>query len=256
MFILIDLGRHTMNSKMKMIFLLLVLQLNCSLLFPTNNPIDSVYYLTGKVQSKNLLIMLPGRFEKMDTYMKHGFIENVKSSGIGFDIVAVDAHLGYYYSENLIPRLYDDVIVPARHKGYENIWIFGISLGGLGALWLGKDKGENIKGIIVIAPFVGDKEVIDEIKSAGGPAKWLPKEPLAREDYQRGLWIWLKKYAIGAEKLPRLIIGYGLEDEFAYGDDLLAQTIPKDQVFTGSGGHDWETWTGLFNTILKIGNIK
>jgi hypothetical protein len=88
----------------------------------------------------------------------------------------------------------------------------------------------------VIAPFVGDKKEINEIKSAGGPAKWLPKEPFAKEDYKQAIWILLKKYAIDTEKLPRLIIGYGLEEEFTNVDDLLAQMLPKDQVFIGPGG--------------------
>jgi len=245
-----------MNSIVRMTFLLFLFPLNCSLFFPTKTPIDSVQYITGKEQSKSLLIMLPGRFEKMDSFIDHGFIKNLKDSRIGFDVITVDAHLGYYYQENLATRLYEDIILSAKQQGYENIWIFGISLGGLGALWYGKDKCDTINGIIVIAPFVGDKNVIDEIKSAGGPSKWFPKEPLAKGDYQRGLWIWLKKYSIDAENLPKLIIGYGLEDEFAYGDDLLAQILPNNQVFTGPGNHDWDTWTRLFNKIIKSGKIK
>jgi pimeloyl-ACP methyl ester carboxylesterase len=250
------MSMNIMNTLIKTICILCLLSLNCSLLFPTKTPIDSVYYITGNEQSKNLLVMLPGRSEGIDSYAKHEFIKTLKESGIGFDATAVDAHLGYYYQENLIVRLHEDVISPAKRKGYENIWIFGISLGGMGALWYGKDKGEMINGIIAISPFVGDKVVIDEIKAAGGPAKWIPKEPIAKEDYQRGLWVWLKKYAKESESLPKLVLGYGLQDEFAYGDDIVAQMLPNNQVFTVPGSHEWKTWDSLFNMILKSGKIN
>jgi pimeloyl-ACP methyl ester carboxylesterase len=245
-----------MNILIRMICLLCLFSLNCSILFPTKTPIESIYYITGKEQSKSLLVMLPGRSEGIDSYMKHEFIKTLEESGIGFDAVAVNAHPGYYYSENLIQHLHQDVVLPAKQKGYEHIWIFGISLGGLGALWYGKDNSEMINGIIAIAPFVGDAEVIDEIKAAGGPLKWVPKEPIAKGDYQRGLWVWLKKYAKGNESLPKLVIGYGLEDDFAYGDEMLAQMLPNNQVFTVPGSHDWNTWGRLFEMILELGKIN
>jgi pimeloyl-ACP methyl ester carboxylesterase len=245
-----------MKTLIRILCLFFLFLLSCSLLFPTRTPIDSVYYVTGKVQSKSLLVMLPGRFEGMDAFVKHGFIEKLKDSGTGFDAVLVDAHLGYYYKENLIIRLYEDVVKPAKQKGYENIWIFGISMGGLGALWYGKDKGETINGILAIAPFVGDKDVIDEIKTAGGPSKWTPGKPISKGDYQRGLWVWLRKYAVKNENLPKLILGYGLDDGFADGDDLVGQMLQKNQVFTVSGSHDWDTWNRLLDMILKSGILN
>ena len=225
---------------------------SCALLYPARTPMDSVRYITGNEQSKNLLVLLPGRGEKLNSYLKHGFINALKESGADFDAQAVDAQLGYYYQENLIPRLYEDVIKPAKHDGYENIWLFGISLGGLGTLWYGKDKGETINGIIAIAPFVGDRDVIDEIIGAGGPTAWTQAEPAAEGDYQRPLWAWLKKYSAKDNNLPKLILGYGLEDEFARGNNLLAEMLPAEQVFTLPGGHDWDTWRRLFNAILNL----
>ena len=243
------------NTLIKIIFSLCLLQLNCALLYPAKTPMDSRYYITSQKQSTNLLVMLPGRGEKIDSYMIHGFIDLLKESGLGFDAVTVDATLGYYYQETLIERLYEDVIVPAGKNGYKNIWIFGISLGGMGSLWYGKNKGETIKGIIVLAPFVGDKDVIDEINNAGGPADWAPTKPAKKSDYQRQLWVWLKKYADTHNNLPKLIMGYGLEDEFAYGDDMLSQILPSNHVFTKPGRHDWKTWRKLFKAILNSGQL-
>jgi hypothetical protein len=42
------------------------------------------------------------------------------------DLVAVDAHLGYYYKRTIIDRLREDVLVPAKVQGYRRIVVVGI----------------------------------------------------------------------------------------------------------------------------------
>ena len=34
-------------------------------------------------------------------------------------------------------------------------------------------------------------------------------------------------------------------------DGMLAEVLPMEQVFTVEGGHDWPTWRGLWEEILK-----
>ena len=225
----------------------------CALLYSTKKPIDTRYYVTGKTPSDSLIIMLPGGGDEPDDFVRNGFIKAVEDSGIHADIIAVDANLGYYFKRNLLPRLQGDVIIPAREKGYKNIWLLGISMGGLGAMIYAKHHPENISGLIVLAPFVGYPAVIKEISNAGGLSKWSPKEPIDKDDYQHDLWKWLKGYTGPEKNHPRLILGYGDKDKFAAGAALLAQVLPKDQVFIVPGCHDWETWGRLFHLILKTG---
>jgi pimeloyl-ACP methyl ester carboxylesterase len=225
----------------------------CSLLYPTKTPIDSVYYRTGKEPSDAIIIMLPGRGDGPEDYVNNGFIKILNESITRPDAIVVDAHFGYYYGRNLIPRLYEDVIIPAGHKGYKNIWLVGISMGGLGALLYAKEHPDTIKGIFVLAPFLGDKDVIQEISHAGGLAKWTPVKSVSADDYQRQLWMWLKGYVEPKKEMPRLVIGWGKDDKFAYTNELLAAALPDSRAYTAPGRHDWDTWANLFRQFLESG---
>ncbi|MBN2039928.1 MAG: alpha/beta hydrolase [Spirochaetes bacterium] len=240
-----------MNKKRNLSFILSFLFLNCSLIYPTTNPIDSFHFITGKNQSKNLIVMLPGRGDRPDDFNKNGFIESIINSGVDSDVIIIDAHVGYYYNRNLIPRLYEDVIVPYRLKGYKNIWMLGISIGGTGTLLYTQQHPGSLSGIILLAPFLGDNEIINEINISGGLKKWTPEEPVSVDDYQRLLWDWLKKYSNPGHNLPKIILGYGRDDKFAFSNKLLSEVLPGNQVYESEGDHDWVTWNRLFNRFLK-----
>lgn len=229
--------------------------LGCSLMYPTKKPIDTIQYMTGKERAENLIVMLPGRMDDSADYMKHGFITALQNCGIHIDAIAVDAHYGYYNERNLLPRLYEDVILPARQKGYKNVWLLGISMGGLGALLYAQQYAHTVNGLVVLAPFLGDREVCDEISGAGGLAQWSPQEPITDEDYQRALWKWLKNYISPQEHLPVLVMGYGKDDRFADANRLLAEILPKDQVYVVPGGHEWASWGKIYTLFLQSGVI-
>jgi pimeloyl-ACP methyl ester carboxylesterase len=228
----------------------------CALFYSTKKPIDTIYYVTGKAPSNNLIVMLPGGGDEPADFMRNEFIKAIEDSGIHADIIAVDANLGYYFKRNLLPRLHEDVIVPAKQKGYKNIWLLGISMGGLGAMMYAKHYPDNISGLIVLAPFLGYPAVINEISDAGGLSRWSPKEPIDKDDYQHDLWKWLKGYTKSEGNHPRLVLGYGKEDKFAAGSALLAEILPKDQVYIVQGRHNWETWGRIFDLILQSGVIS
>ena len=51
----------------------------------------------------------------------------------GLDCVAVDATIGYYLDGSVANRLQREIIELARTLGYREIWLVGVSMGGLGA---------------------------------------------------------------------------------------------------------------------------
>jgi len=238
------------------IFILCISFFGCALFYTTKKPIDTTYYVTGKTPSDSLIVMLAGAGGEPADFVSNGFIKAIQDSRIRADVIVVDAHLGYYFKRNLLPRLHEDVIIPARQKGYKKIWLLGISMGGLGAMIYAKHYPDNINGLVVISPFLGYPGVIHEISRAGGLSRWSPKEPIDKDDYQHDLWKWLKGYTRPEENRPRLVIGYGKEDEFAAGSALLAEVLPKDQVYIVQGIHDWETWGRIFDLILQSGVIS
>ena len=69
-------------------------------------------------------------------------------------MVVADAHVGYFRNRSFEDRLRADVMVPARARGYESIWLAGISLGGLGALLYADEHPEEVAGLLLIVLLV------------------------------------------------------------------------------------------------------
>ena len=223
----------------------------CSILYPAPTPIPSTYYATGPAaQDRALLLLFPGRSDTAADFEKQGFVEVARKSQAPLDLVAVDARLGYYISKTLGQRVATDVIVPARAHGYRSFWLSGISMGGLGALIYAQQHPKEVEGVLAIAPFLGDDDVIKEIEQAGGLAKWKAIGKAKPGDYQRELWLWLGQCLPRAQGCPRIFLGFGQSDRFARAQRLLAAVLPSDQIVEVSGGHEWAPWLRIFELAL------
>jgi S-formylglutathione hydrolase FrmB len=215
----------------------------CAWMYPTAVPLHDAWYPRAATGSAStLLVLLPGRGDDLQAFAAHGFVDDVRASGAPVDIVAVDAHLGYYLRSTIVDRLWTDVVEPARRRGYAHVWIAGISMGGLGALALAREHGDALERVIVLAPFLGPKDLLEQIAAAGGPARWTPTDPSDR--YQR-LWAWLG----GPSPKPTLQLAFGTDDRLAPGHRLLAQLLPPDAVLEEAGGHEWVTWRKLWRRL-------
>ena len=228
----------------------------CLLLIPgcthppaTKEPMDTILYTRNDTPTTDLVVLLPGIKDRASDYAKHGFIDAVRNRRLPVDLIAVDAHLGYYARRNVIERLQLDVITPARARGYRRIWLVGISLGGFGSLLYASRHTADIQGMILLSPFLGSGEVIDEIYEAGGIKNWRPGAK-SQEQVTRSLWIWLKQYEDANNHLPELYLGYGRDDKFAPENALLASVVPKTHLYIVPGGHDWATWEKLWDIVL------
>ncbi len=209
--------------------------------------------LPGTKQAKCLMVLLPGAGDVAGTFREEKFVEAMQKSGASADVVAANATLGYYLRGIAPERIELDVIAPLRSRGYEQIWVTGISMGGFGSLHYTQSYPEHIDGILALAPYLGDKPILKEIKDAGGLAKWTP-DPLVKLDednYQRQLWSWLHGVLVTKTKGPEIYLGYGDSDGLGVADSLLAQSLPEDHVFHAPGGHDWPPWLQMFEAFLK-----
>jgi pimeloyl-ACP methyl ester carboxylesterase len=201
-------------------------------------------------RSDTLLVLLPGAYDKPEDFVAQGFVKAVRDRQLDVDVQMVNAHLGYYKEITVIERLHEDVIKPAQAQGYRHIWLAGISLGGFGSLIYSKAHTDTVKGMFVMAPFLGTRDVHTEIRAAGGMAAWQPGD-IKPDDYDRKLWQWLQGYAQGRHA-PSLYLGYGVSDRFADSNSLLATALPKAQVLTTEGGHDWAPWQRLWAQFLDL----
>ena len=196
-----------------------------------------------------LAVLLPGRWDKPESFLAAGFAEAVEKRGLRLDLMAVDTHLGYYRDRSVVERLHLDVVAPARAAGYRTIWIVGTSLGGVGGLLYLRDRPDDLAGVLALAPFLGADEVIRELEAAGGPTRWTPPPTLPTDDVGRELWSWLAPWAM-SRQAPPLHLGWGREDALAEANQMLASLLPRERVYTVRGRHDWGTWARLWEQFL------
>lgn len=195
-----------------------------------------------------LFVLLPGRHSRAEAFGRDGFGAAVAARGLSADVLAADAHLGYYRERNVVERLHEDVLAPRRAR-YEEIWVVGTSLGGLGGLLLRRDHPEDVEGILTLAPFLGNDRLIEEIEGAGGPRLWDPSATSAASaDPGRELWAEMRQ--LGWTEGAPLFIGWGERDRFARANAMLAALLPAERVLTDPGGHDMETWRRLWEQFL------
>jgi pimeloyl-ACP methyl ester carboxylesterase len=236
--------------------LIMVLSLSaagCSYL--AQQPLEIATYRTvPESERRNLIVFIRALYGNHKTFEKEGFVAMVRAKGLRYDMVAPNAHMAYYYGRTLDKRLKEDVIEPARAAGYTNIWLVGVSLGGLGSLMylLKYPEDSGITGIVLMAPFLGEREILNEIIQAGGVRKWEPGG-YNENDWQRLLWDWLKRYDQQQARLPPIYLGYGDNDSYAMGQRLLATILPRDHVIAIKGTHSVDTvkqiWAIMLDTV-------
>ena len=223
----------------------------CAVFHPTTVPMPvHEYRAKADDPARTLLVMLPGRRGTAEQFMDEGFVDLVLKAGYALDVITADAHIGYYYNTTVIERLRQDIILPARARGYRHIWMLGISMGGMGAIWYDRTHPGDVDGLILLAPYLGDKPVVDEVEAAGGLRGWNQDEQ-DRGVFQKEIWGMTKGYVDRQASAGRLFLGYGLQDAFARSNSVLAREIPAGQVATLPGSHDWRTWRLLLAQLLE-----
>jgi hypothetical protein len=224
----------------------------------TNAPLKTLYYRNNDQASlENMIIFLRGFSGSYEDFASEGFVDDIRTRRLPFDMASPDAHSGYYFGETLVPRLRTDIIEPAKAQGYKRFWLVGVSMGGLGALMYMLKHPEDVEGISLIAPFLGYPRIIHEIEDAGGVRRWEPGQYDPGSDWQRMLWHSLKQFATGEKPLPvEVYLGYGSEDSFAAADRLLAEILPREHVIITSGGHTPETMKKIWRIFLEKGALR
>ncbi len=220
-------------------------------------PLKTVTYPCGAAQGRHLIVFLRGMggargclVKPCNCFETLGFVEAVQKKKIPFDMTAPDLNFAYYKQRTLVERLNLDVIGPAKAKGYEKIWLVGVSMGGLGSILYLLHSELSIDGILLLGPYLGEPSILTEISVAGGLKKWDPGTYDGNIDWQRMVWDRLKRICEHpAETIP-LYLGVGQDDLFYEGQKLLADSLPPDRVITVPGGHRLGTFKKIWDIFL------
>lgn len=188
-------------------------------------PLTSIAYAQSR-PGEILVVFLPGIGDFAEDFESRGFIDALAQSRLGADAVAVDAHYGYYARRSVLKRLAEDVVLPARSRGYGQIWLVGISMGGLGALLYVMHYPGHVARALLLAPYLGEPD-------------W-------------DLWPWIRDHQAKQAVRPKLYLGYGSGDRFAKTNALFATHLPPGHALAIAGGHDWRTWRRLWESFLAM----
>lgn len=198
-------------------------------------------------RADTLLVFLPGVYDTPEDLVREGFVAAVRERQLPVDMVLVDAHVGYYTDESVERRLHAEIIAPARARGYRQVWLAGISLGGMGSLAYAEAYGAQVDGLILLAPYLGNRGLQEEIRSAGGLDAWHASG--SHEGGERRIWHWLASLDTQS-KAPPIHLAYGNADRFAPSHRLLGERLPASRVLALEGGHDWPVWRTAWQTFL------
>jgi enterochelin esterase-like enzyme len=191
------------------------------------------------------MIWLPGAYDTAQDFQKAGFSAAVARRQAAIDLVYVDVDLLHLSDRTVLQQLRAEAILPAREAGVK-CWLAGISLGGLLALDYAATYPQDAFGLCLFAPYLGNRMLTAEIRQAPGLAAWEPGE-LAETDEERRIWRYIKKRPLNSGPM---YLGFGSADRFADSHRLLAASLPEDCVDVVPGGHDWPTWTALWENFF------
>ena len=224
---------------------------SCMMPRTPETPIPTRFYPVSPERTDHLVVLLPGRGDAVDAFDRAGFIEAMRAASIQADAIALDAHLGYYIAGQLADRVREDVLNPYRQAGYRKFTLVGTSLGGYGSLWLANELGDWFQGALLIAPYLGPRDVIDSVAQSENLGQWL--DNLGREPNQDEFpWLWIHRLSESDSGLDDLLLlACGERDKFAKGAGIVSGLLPDEQVFRNDGGHDWNTWLELWRDVLE-----
>jgi pimeloyl-ACP methyl ester carboxylesterase len=190
------------------------------------------------------MVWLPGAYHSAQHFLDAGFPEAVRRRRLPLDLIFVDLEMQHLGDRDALDRLRSGIVLPALESGV-SVWLAGISLGGMIALDVASSYSDELEGLCLLAPYLGNRMLLNEIDAAHGLSAWEPGE-LAEADTERRIWRYLKD-AGGSRPLH---LGYGQQDRFSAAHTLLARELPVDTVDVIKGGHEWPTWTKLWENFL------
>ena len=198
-----------------------------------------------EAKAPTLMVWLPGAYHTAQDFITAGFTEAVRARQLDLDLVFVDLEMAHVGDRGALAQLRSNIVLPAQAAGIR-LWVGGISLGGLMALAYAVSYLDELDGLCLLAPYLGNRILTAEIVRAQGLLAWQPGE-LAETDEERRIWRYIKTRRAGARPL---YLGFGADDRFSTAHKLLADTLPANAVNVIAGGHDWATWSRLWENFL------
>lgn len=224
----------------------------CTVRGDPSRPIPTAF-VPAPQPATRLFVLLPGRADDLAALRRSGAVQAIQAAWPDTDVVLAELSLPYYLDSDAPRRLHDEVIAPRARHGYRELWVGGASLGGMGSLMYDRAYPREVDGLVLLAPYLGEPPLLEEIRGAGGLAAWRPGPPGPpdRAQWQRELWRHLQGWAHTPQRTRDVWLAYGEDDPLRAALPLLAPLLPHDHVLVRPGGHTWRVWTPALRELLQ-----
>lgn len=203
-------------------------------------------------KAQRLVVMLPGRGDDLQGLEKHHAAQIIQRQWPHADVLLTGLTMPYYTHGVATRRLHDEVMVPASKRGYRQIWLAGISLGGMGSLLYDRAYPGEVSGMLLFSPYLGDRKIHDEIRDAGGLAQWNPgpSQMIGPDTFQHELWRYLKGWSNDPTRTSSVWLAYGDSERFRKPIELVTPVLPASHVLMLPGHHNWKLWSATMPALF------
>ena len=232
--------------------LFLLTQVGCAARGDVTQPVPTSF-IAAPQPAQRLVVMLPGRGDSLQKLNDMGIAQIIQQSWPDADVLLTGLTMPFYQQGRAVQRLHDEVIEPARRKGYRQVWLAGISLGGLGTLLYDTEYPDQIDGLLLLSPYLGDDAIHQQIRQAGGLAAWQAGLPQVAgpDTFQHELWRSLQGWSGRPQRAATTWVAYGADEPFRQPIELMTPLLPADHVIVLPGKHNWKLWKPAMSALLE-----
>jgi hypothetical protein len=246
-------ARMTAMSRVLQALLIATLLSACVAKGDPSQPIPTATVPAITAKADRLVVVLPGRADDLDRLRNSGVADSIHQAWPSADVVFAELTLDFYREGDAPKRLRTEVIEPLRARGYREVWMAGASMGGMGTLMYDAQFPGELDGMILLAPYLGDFDLLLEIDQAGGVRQWNggASQGFTEQSWQRDVWRYIKQLADDPARSQRIWLAYGDEDRLRKAMPLFVPALNAKQVFVRDGGHTWTVWTPATLDMLR-----
>ncbi|WP_426689805.1 alpha/beta hydrolase [Rhodanobacter ginsengiterrae] len=210
-------------------------------------------FVAAPQPAHRLVVMLPGRGDSLQSLTDTGIAAIIQQSWPDADVILTGLTMPFYRQGRAAERLHDEVIEPALRPAYRQVWLAGISLGGLGVLLYDQRYPDQIDGLLLLSPYLGDDASQRQIRQAGGLDAWRPGPPqsIGPDTFQHELWRYLKDWAQRPRRTSSTWLAYGADEPFRQPIEMMSPRLPADHVVMLPGKHNWKLWKPAMHVLLE-----
>jgi pimeloyl-ACP methyl ester carboxylesterase len=205
---------------------------------------------TPGVAASRLMVLIPGANQPVKELREGGFLTEARDRGLDVDIALMSPQPAHLLDRSALAELRSQVVLPARSFDGVRVLLAGISWGGFLALLYAADHSDDLDGVCLLSPYLGNRMMTTELLGFESLAGWSAAMSDTHDELieERRMW----RYIAGLPPTASLIryLGFGANDRFAQSQRLLASQLPPKAVDIVTGGHDSSVWRKLWERLL------